>query len=104
MRRFGTLLMAIGMFTGMMTGVWAWFGAGAFGIPWISGLALMKLAIGGSLGLMYVGALAKRIAGRRERSIAEHHMRPHSLDKGDPRAHDVPITSPREQHDAPGSG
>jgi len=65
MRRFGRLLAALGLALGIATGLSVLVPAGVLRLPWVVGLALVKLAFASSLALIAAGAVLQRAALRR---------------------------------------
>ena len=68
MRRFGQLLMGLGAVVGAMDALAILAHLGLAGAPWLVNVALAKLGVVASLGLMAGGAVSVRIASRRERT------------------------------------
>ncbi|HEY6828287.1 MAG TPA: hypothetical protein VI259_15615 [Gemmatimonadaceae bacterium] len=68
MRRFGQLLMGLGAAVGVMDALAMLAHLGLAGAPWLVNVALAKLGIAASLGLMAGGAVSVRIASRREQT------------------------------------
>jgi len=68
MRRFGQILMGLGAMVGGVVAIAILGHFGLAGFPWLVNVALAKLGIVGSLGLMAGGAATIRLAGRRKRT------------------------------------
>jgi hypothetical protein len=66
MRRIGNVLMVVGAAVGVCSGVWLLAGPTLGGLAWLVGMGLIKLALVTSLAIMGTGAVALRIANRRE--------------------------------------
>jgi hypothetical protein len=66
MKRLGQALMALGATVGAGVGVAMLTHAGIAGVPWLVNVALAKLGLVASGGLMAGGAATVRLANRRE--------------------------------------
>ncbi len=66
MRRVGQILMGIGVSVGVVTGIAMLGHLGVAGAPWLVNVALAKLGLAASLGLMAGGAGAIRVGKIRE--------------------------------------
>ncbi len=64
MKKIGRALMAVGVAVGAAAGLWVALGPEAFGQSWIIGVALIKLTLAASLGLIAAGAIALRMGLR----------------------------------------
>lgn len=65
-KTFGQLLMWIGAAVGAAVGIAILAHAGLSGVPWLVNVALAKLGILSSFGLMGGGAVFQRLAARRD--------------------------------------
>jgi hypothetical protein len=68
MRRLGTWLMGMGATVGAIVGVAVLTHTGLAGVPWLVNVALAKLGLVASAGLMTGGAVSLRLAKRREQA------------------------------------
>ena len=68
MRRFGQWLMGLGAAVGVAVASAILAHVGLAGAPWLVNVALAKLGVVASFGLMAGGAASVRIANRREKS------------------------------------
>jgi hypothetical protein len=68
MRRLGKWLLALGASVGAIVGVAALTHSGLAGVPWLVNVALAKLGLVASAGLMTGGAMSLRLAKRREQA------------------------------------
>lgn len=68
MRRFGHLLLSLGAIVGAGVAVAIFLHAGLAGAPWMVNVALAKLGLVASGGLMAGGAVTLRLAQRREQT------------------------------------
>jgi hypothetical protein len=66
MRRIGQLLMILGALVGGAVGLGMFVGLSIPGVSWIVAIALAKLSLVASGGLMAGGAVLQRLAARRE--------------------------------------
>ena len=66
MKLIGNVLFALGVVLGMLIGFGILLGVSVPGVPWLIGVALTKLALLGSLGLIATGGLMHRLARRHE--------------------------------------
>ena len=64
MRRIANTLMALGLAVGFADAVTIFFHLGIAGVPWIVNVALAKLGVVASLGLLGGGAVTERLARR----------------------------------------
>jgi hypothetical protein len=69
MRRIGTAIIGLGAAVGIAVGVAILMHAGLPGVPWLVNVALAKLGLVASGGLMTGGAVSLRLAKRREEAI-----------------------------------
>jgi hypothetical protein len=65
MRRIGNILMVAGAAVGVLSGIWLWTGPTAGGLAWVVGIGLIKLTFIAGLALMGTGAVALRLANKR---------------------------------------
>jgi hypothetical protein len=68
MRRFGQFLLGLGATVGAGIAVAIFLHAGLAGAPWLVNVALAKLGLVASCGLMAGGAVSLRLAKRREQT------------------------------------
>ena len=68
MKRLGQLLMGLGAAVGVLVAIAMLAHVGVTGAPWLVNVALAKLGVVASLGMIAGGATSTRIANRRERS------------------------------------
>jgi hypothetical protein len=68
MKRIGTALIGLGAAVGAAVGLAILVHIGLPGVPWIVNVALAKLGLAASGGLMAGGAVSLRLAKRRERA------------------------------------
>jgi hypothetical protein len=68
MRRIGAVLMGLGVVVGAGVGIAILTHTGLAGVPWVVNVALAKLGLIASGGLMAGGAVSHRLATRREQS------------------------------------
>jgi hypothetical protein len=68
MKRLGQWLMGLGAAVGVAVAIAIFAHVGLAGVPWLVNVALAKLGVVASLGLMAGGATSVRIANRREQS------------------------------------
>jgi hypothetical protein len=66
MRRIANMLMALGVAVGVVDACAIFFHFGFAGVPWLVNVALAKLGLVAALGLLGGGAVAGRLARRRE--------------------------------------
>jgi hypothetical protein len=66
MRRFGQLLMLLGLGVGGAVGLALLMHVSIPGVSWLVALGLAKLSLAGSAGLLAGGAVLQRVAARRE--------------------------------------
>jgi hypothetical protein len=66
MRRFGQLLMLLGLGIGGAVGLALLFHLSLPGVSWIMAVGLAKLTLGASVGLLAGGAFLQRLATRRD--------------------------------------
>jgi len=66
MRRFGEFLMALGAVVGVAVAIAMFAHLGIAGVSWLVNVALAKLALVASIGLMAGGAVSVRLANREE--------------------------------------
>ena len=66
MGRLATLLMGLGLAVGMIDAGAIFFHVGLAGVPWLVNVALAKLGVVASLGLLGGGVVAGRLARRKE--------------------------------------
>jgi hypothetical protein len=66
MRRLGKWLMGLGVSVGAIVGLAVLTHMGVAGVPWLVNVALAKLGLVASAGLMTGGAMSLRLAKRRE--------------------------------------
>jgi hypothetical protein len=66
MRRFGHFLMGLGASVGVAVALAIFAHFGIVGVPWLVNVALAKLGLLASLGLMAGGAVSVRLANRRD--------------------------------------
>ena len=69
MRRLGQVLMVTGAVVGVGVAGAMVLHLGVAGVPWLINVALAKLALAGSAGLMGAGAISVRLASRREERL-----------------------------------
>jgi hypothetical protein len=68
MKRLGKVLLSLGVTVGVGVGVAILTHTGLAGVPWLVDVALAKLGLVASGGLMAGGAVSLRLAKRRERA------------------------------------
>ena len=68
MKRIGTTLIGLGVAVGAVVGVAILTHTGVPGVPWLVNVALAKLGLIASGGLMTGGAVSLRLAKRREQA------------------------------------
>jgi hypothetical protein len=68
MKRIGSMLIGLGAAVGAGVGLAMLTHTGLVGVPWLVNVALAKLGLVASGGLMAGGAMSIRIAKRRERA------------------------------------
>jgi hypothetical protein len=68
MRRLGKALMGVGAGVGTIVGVAALAHTGLAGVPWVVNVALAKLGLVASGGLMAGGAMILRLSRRRDQA------------------------------------
>jgi len=66
MRRFGRLLAILGLALGAAAGLGVILPAGVFGLSWLVGVGMVKLAIVSALALIAGGAIVERTAIKAE--------------------------------------
>lgn len=66
MRRLGDMLMWLGAALGTAVGAAMLIGIGLPGVPWLVAVGLVKLTLLGAVGLIGAGAVARRLALRKE--------------------------------------
>jgi NhaP-type Na+/H+ or K+/H+ antiporter len=66
MRRFGQLLMLLGVAVGGAVGLALLFHFSIPGVPWLLALGLAKLTLAASAGLLGAGAFVQRLANRHD--------------------------------------
>ena len=66
MRLLGSILMALGILVGIGLAGFLVLGGGAFGLTWLLSVAVAKVTLVGSLGLLGAGAVLHRIDHRRK--------------------------------------
>lgn len=66
MRRFGSVLLALGLLVGVTGGAGLMLGLHASGLHWVIAIGLAKLTLLASGGLMASGAVLQRLARRDE--------------------------------------
>lgn len=66
MRRIANMLLALGVAVGVLDAGAIFFHLGFGGVPWLVNVALAKLALVASLGLLGGGAVTGRLARRHE--------------------------------------
>ena len=66
MRRFGQFLMGLGAAVGVAVALAMFAHLGIVGVPWLVNVALAKLGLVASLGLMAGGAVSVRLANRHD--------------------------------------
>ncbi len=74
MRRFGQLLLLLGLAVGLGSVVAAFLPWHLAGVAWLLGVGIVKLGLGSSLGLMAAGATMRRVAARRD-DVSEKMLR-----------------------------
>jgi len=66
MKLIGNVLFALGIVLGTLIGFGILLGVSVPGVPWLVAVALTKLALLGSLGLIATGGVLHRLARRQE--------------------------------------
>ena len=75
MRYFGHFLMGVGAAVVVAVGIAMFAHFGLVGVPWLVNVALAKLGLVASGGLIAGGAIAVRVANRREKRLPDSRSR-----------------------------